>query len=270
MKRSPLKSATSLQRSPENACISAIMGPPQKRPGGAMNAPGPAQEVQAPMHDAPYGRAGRERACPQCGETFIARKEHRNFTRKYCTTECYIKAQRQRSVALVCEECGSHFKVSRSRAAAGRKYCSRACWTKNSRLSDEQYRRNGERMHTERRGTGNPRFKHGRDGNRAWRSRFNLALKGEDCCRVCGSTSGLQLHHAIPRSASRAARDELLNGLPVCVQCHMRWHRGWRGIYRDVFTAEEWAYLSALELTGQRIEAWLDDHYPERPAEASA
>jgi hypothetical protein len=33
-------------------------------------------------------------------------------------------------------------------------------------------------------------------------------------------------------------------------------------ITRAVFTAEEWAYISSLQLTGRAIAGWLDRHYP--------
>lgn len=63
---------------------------------------------------------------------------------------------------------------------------------------------------------------------------------------------------------------EILNGLPLCTDCHMGWHRGYRTIYRDVFTPEEWAFLSSVQLTGELIGPWLDKRYPERPKEMAA
>lgn len=219
---------------------------------------------------APYeGKPGTKpkpptmRRCVECDTEFEARQEYRGMTRKFCSRAC-CWANRRRPVELVCDECGETFEVKSSQAKGGRRYCSRGCWAKNSRMSDDQYRDNAERMHIERRGRANPAFKHGRDGNRAWRTRFNLPLKGEDRCRACGSPENLHLHHAIPRSMSRAARDEILNGLPLCVHCHISWHRRGQTIYRDAFTEEEWAYLTSVKLTGQEIQPWLDERYPDR------
>lgn len=74
----------------------------------------------------------------------------------------------------------------------------------------------------------------------------------------------MQLHHAIPRSKWRAGRADLRNGIPLCFTCHTGWHHRKVVIYRDVFTPEEWAFMSSARLTGQRVEAWLDDRYPAR------
>ncbi len=92
---------------------------------------------------------------------------------------------------------------------------------------------------------------------------FNLKKKGEETCRNCGGWA-TDLHHAIPRSVCRATRADLRNGLPLCRRCHQGWHHRKVVLHRNLFTEEEWAYLSSVELTGQRIEAWLEDHYPER------
>lgn len=94
--------------------------------------------------------------------------------------------------------------------------------------------------------------------------RFSLRNKGETACRACGTTYGLHLHHAIPRSMFRAGRDELLNGIALCHACHLGWHQRVVVLYRDIFTEEEWAYLSGVVLLGQNVLAWLDDRYPVR------
>jgi hypothetical protein len=94
---------------------------------------------------------------------------------------------------------------------------------------------------------------------------FNLTLKGEACCRNCGASERLHLHHAVPRSMCRAARCDLRNGIALCAGCHHGWHHRLTTIYRDLFTEEEWAFISSLELLGQNIAAWLDDRYPPRP-----
>jgi len=100
---------------------------------------------------------------------------------------------------------------------------------------------------------------------------WSCEKKGETCCRNCGSLDRVQLHHAIPRSKSSGpSRSDLRNGIPLCHGCHWMWHANRGPIYRDVFTKEEWAFISSVELTGERIEAWLDAHYPARPMEAAA
>lgn len=131
-----------------------------------------------------------------------------------------------------------------------RRFCSPEC----SRLVQK----------VERRGKGNPNYRHGRRvGERELSKVWNLALKGEDACRWCSSKKDVQLHHAIPRSVgTRESRVNLLNGLPLCAACHQGWHRRWLVITRDVFKPEEWAYLCSVRLTGRETLAWLEDRYP--------
>ncbi len=204
------------------------------------------------------------RPCAQCGK--IYQPVGNAPSRRFCTRQCFNE-YRMRRISRICEECGGEFQARESEIArGGGKYCTRACWRKNAGLTDEQYAANADKMSVARRGAANPAYKHGRDGNRARLKYFSLALKGESSCRNCGSSDLLQLHHAIPRSMSAAARDEILNGVPLCVRCHMSWHRrGKVTLYRDIFTVEEWNYLCSVELVGQLTAAWLDDRYPPRP-----
>lgn len=100
---------------------------------------------------------------------------------------------------------------------------------------------------------------------RADRARWSIALKREERCRNCGAGGVfLHLHHAIPRSMCRATKYDLRNGLPLCGSCHPKWHCRTTTIYRDVFTEEEWEFLSSVQLTGQEIGPWLDERYPDR------
>lgn len=95
---------------------------------------------------------------------------------------------------------------------------------------------------------------------------FSLSAKGEKWCRNCGSTTDLQLHHIIPKSKFKAGRSEIRNGMTLCQACHAGWHQAKKVLYRDLFSEDEWAYLTSVELTGENIDAWLDRNYPEPPA----
>lgn len=96
------------------------------------------------------------------------------------------------------------------------------------------------------------------------RSVWNLDAKGGELeCRNCGrSDLQIHLHHAIPRSMSKAARLDLRNGVQLCTNCHLGWHHRRVTIPRTVFTPVEWAFISSVNLTGQNTGAWLDDRYP--------
>jgi hypothetical protein len=156
--------------------------------------------------------------------------------------------QPPRRVRRTCEGCGVEFDVPRSRTMSGRasRFCTWDCW----------------------KARGVPRLRKASRKPSGWllRESFSLKLKGEAECRVCAGTAE-HLHHAIPRSMYRAGVLELLNGLPLCAACHMGWHRREVTIYRDVFTPGEWAWLTAQELLGQSVTAWLDDRYPPRASD---
>lgn len=96
------------------------------------------------------------------------------------------------------------------------------------------------------------------------REKWGLRRKPEPKCRNCPAPA-VHLHHAIPRSKAPRVRKDLRNGLPLCRACHDGWHGKKVTLHRDLFTPEEWSFVSTVELTGERIEAWLDRHYPVRP-----
>lgn len=94
---------------------------------------------------------------------------------------------------------------------------------------------------------------------------WGISLKPEKKCRIC-PRAPTDLHHAVPRSiCPPEAKLDLRNGLPLCAEHHVQWHLRSIVVYRDVFTVEEWAYLSGLVLTGREITGWLDKNYPPRP-----
>lgn len=153
-----------------------------------------------------------------------------------------------------CEICGKERWVQPS-TLGQRRFCSHACANQAPDVIEKRRNRAGRK---------NPNFKHGRKAGQQIRG-WSVLLKGDDCCRVCGSTEALHLHHMIPRSKSTASRRDLRNGMTLCGSCHSKWHRHSLVIYRDLITDDEWEYLCSVQLTGHQIEAWLDDHYPPRP-----
>lgn len=75
-------------------------------------------------------------------------------------------------------------------------------------------------------------------------------------CRNCGKVGMVEVHHAVPRSLSRAGRDDPRNWLRLCAECHRAWHAG-TPISREVFTEQQWAFVSSLMGPG-----WLGRRYP--------
>lgn len=207
--------------------------------------------------------------CQHCGKEY---RRPPSRIGKYCSHPCAAAAgalakgpqHRRKYKERKCAICGKSFYPQQVNVVrGGGRYCSRACFHADPTVDRSRNVESVRAVGQGRLGSKNPNYKHGRRAE-VWHRRFNLKLKGEDCCRNCGADYTLHLHHAIPRSKSREARDKLLNGVPLCPKCHLGWHRKCVVLYRDIFTAEEWAYLSSVELVGERIEAWLDDHYPDR------
>ncbi len=164
-----------------------------------------------------------------------------------------------------CKGCTVLFNAPVGELSRGRgKYCSHRCYLSNTTSPVKNNPSVWRKISQAKRKPGSKKkYKLGyRRGEYAMRRKFNLRTKGEDCCRVCGSNYRLHLHHTIPRSMYRAGKTDLNNGLPLCIHCHMGWHGRTQIICRDVFTTEEWHYLTSVELTGQNIMPWLSERYP--------
>lgn len=202
------------------------------------------------------------RICPQCGAEFEAVKEYSGFRRKYCSRACNGKASRERAARSYPprEEIERlYLDDGLSDRALGERFGHSYQWAFKVRRHYGIPGRREVGFHTRNKPL----------TQKCDRTRWHISLKREDRCRNCGRPDGgeggrLQLHHAIPRSMSRAAKFDLRNGVPLCVACHMAWHRRAIVIYRDIFTAEEWAFISSVQLLGQNLDAWLDDRYPTR------
>lgn len=169
---------------------------------------------------------------------------------------------------LTCPVCGKNFYARKSAIEKqNRRFCSSACKGKGmpAPSSSPEARR---KISEAKMGAKNAAWR-GEDTVGSIYRVFNVRLKGETYCRNCGAEAtpvlSLHLHHAVPRSMCKAGRRDLRNGITLCHACHMGWHYRTRTIYRDLFSEEEWAFISSLELLGQNITTWLNDRYPPRP-----
>lgn len=220
------------------------------------------QEVVAPMCPAPYPARertnGTPRVCGWCGEGFIATKEHRSFTRKYCSPSCSGKAVAAKKQAKYPprEEMVRLYEVEGlSDADIGRRFGHSYTWSMGVRRF---YGIAGRPV----KGRSKPL------AQKCDQSRWGIRMKREEACRNCRAEGvTLHLHHVVPRSMCAASKYDLRNGVPLCTACHLGWHHRRVTLYRDIFTAEEWAYISTIPLYGQNLEAWLEDRYPERVEE---
>lgn len=200
--------------------------------------------------------AAKERTCEECGESFKARQEHRGYRRRFCSAKCSGQAEYKKRVAKY-----------PPREEVVRLYVDEG-------LSDKDLGRRFGRSHQwslcVRRFYGIPGRPKGDSkvsrkplSQKRDRRRWAISMKREPVCRNCEQAAEIMhLHHAVPRSHSRAGKYDLRNGLPLCHRCHTGWHQMGVNIYRDVFTAEEWSFIQTL--TG---EEWLDRRYPVRPSD---
>lgn len=195
--------------------------------------------------------------CANCGTAL-----NKETTAKTCSKRCagiYGSRNREpgkgRTPNRVCEWCSEPFYGKPHHIKDGNaRWCTRSCMLKSGWAEKQS------KLHESRTGENNPNYKNGkRVGTHL--SKWSISMKPGPC-RSCGGP-GIALHHAIPRSKApqREVKKDLRNGIPLCGSCHQRWHVGYP-IRREVFTKEEWDFISSVELTGERIEAWLDKHYP--------
>lgn len=198
--------------------------------------------------------------CARCGKTY---RRPPSQIGKYCSRECAdadgvrtLGPQHKRQgEERACLTCGTAFYAKRGEInRGGGKYCSPSCYFAGRDPKAAADRKREKMRRQGRSGKRNPNFKHGRRAGAQIRG-FTLAAKGERVCRSCGAEAR-HAHHAVPRSLATAGRRDLRNCLPLCARCHGRWHRG-IPMPRSVFTADEWAFVSALATP-----TWLDRRYP--------
>ena len=93
-----------------------------------------------------------------------------------------------------------------------------------------------------------------------WTPNAACEAKRGERCRLCGTAGGeLHLHHLIPRSLSRAGRDDPDNLIGLCFSCHDGFHQG-TPIPRSILTMREW---EAMERYAPSL-GWLARRYPRK------
>jgi hypothetical protein len=206
-------------------------------------------------------KSGVATVCANCGETFKAKANYSSFRQKHCSLKCEAEVRHKKAVASYPprdEIEALYQQPGMSDLALGRHYGRSYQWAFKVRChygiaGAEPTRNTRKPLH-----------------RKNDRSRWGIHLKPEPCCRACGKPAeetgkGLNLHHALPRSLAPAIKYDLRNGIPLCAGCHLGWHRNEVTIYQDVFTREEWEFLSNLKFTGFMVRPWLDRRYPVRP-----
>lgn len=212
------------------------------------------EAVKRPYLVEPSASLLRGRICVRCGESFYDRQKS-TIKQKYCSLACAGEAKRERAAKRYPpeDEILALYAAGKTDRDVGPMYGHSYMWAL------------GVRKHYGIRGRERGSWARKPLHKKNDRGRWGIHLKPEDRCRNCGARGRLDLHHAIPRSiCGKEAKYDLRNGLPLCDACHFGWHHKKLVIYRDVFTQDEWEYLSALRLTGRETISWLDMRYPRR------
>lgn len=206
------------------------------------------------VEDDRKGTCRRHITCPECGYERVSYGESNVRLCRACSGKL-----RRNGREIQCPGCGVTHYVTPSMEEKGIRYCSIGCANEHI-VRKPPTSEARKKLSLARRGRKNPNYKDGKRANEGLSRRWGCRQKGETVCRNCGREAH-HLHHVVPRSLSSKGKHDLRNGLPLCASCHFTWHRSPEpSIYRDIFTAEEWEFITTLIGPG-----WLDKRYPVRP-----
>lgn len=167
---------------------------------------------------------GKSKKCEVCSKLIKAPPSILKI-RRFCSMACKVEGQKKEKHRLNCDVCGKTFlrfpsevKKSKARGHSG-KYCSRTCYFKA--FADRQY------------GENNPMWKGGITPENVmirtskpmitWRN--EVFVRDDFTCQHCGQKGGkLQAHHIKPFSTHPDLREDLDNGITLCVDCHKAEH----------------------------------------------
>jgi len=202
----------------------------------------------------------KERACSFCGKMY----KPYNFTQKYCSRACNMKAQiRRASLASKkerikkCAFCGEEF----SPYSSIDKFCSANCRIEN--VKSKRSRRWTKEQVEKRKGGNNPSYRTGyycgekigtrNTGKRAC-SKYREKIKNERgylYCEKCGTTNSLRFecHHLVYRSEQPKHKNihHEDNLVILCIKCHNALHskksdrefllnkKGTKKLFPDIF-----------------------------------
>jgi hypothetical protein len=137
-------------------------------------------------------RQGETRSCVVCHKAFYVTQSDARRGAKFCSQKCMGKAGR---VARTCEVCGGTFHNSDNRT--------KTCGKRPCVVEIKARSKRGKRY--------------------LWEA------SREICCRICGSSHRLNIHHVVYEQHVRREGGNTLdpdNGLTLCFTCHMKHHHG--------------------------------------------
>lgn len=144
-----------------------------------------------------------QRTCKQCKKDFSLNQSQVDGGQgSFCSRKCMGLGQRKPLPVSTCQCCGKVFTHKHSNLHK-RKYCSKACAGKAVRGAGKKKR------------VGRP-YQH---------EKWMLAVLNRDKkCVRCGAVENLQAHHLKSWKSHPALRDDISNGVALCVLCHHAQH----------------------------------------------
>jgi len=150
--------------------------------------------------------------CGYCGESFRTHQSQINVNQgKYCSIICARKGsptRKREQVLIKCYQCGNEVNRHKSeiRKRKGDKdFCCSQCW----------YEYNQRKNHYNWQGGQSERMAPGYSG---WRRKVLKRDRG--FCRLCHSTTKIEVHHIKKFSQYPKIRWEVSNGISLCEDCH--------------------------------------------------
>ncbi len=170
-----------------------------------------------------YERGKVSCECKECGKEFL-RYHSTARNAKFCSISCKSKYRiktigqdgpknpswRGGKKDRICPQCGERFKAYKTSKGVDQKCCSKKC--------SFDYRFGTDRK---------PEYPCLRDRRtdaaRAWRKAV-FERDGYKCYMCGGTKPEIQAHHIIPYSHSRELRNDIENGVTLCLECHQLFH----------------------------------------------
>lgn len=152
-------------------------------------------------------RTGDSADCAQCGNLFYMRGSYIKQGRKYCSLACYVTATAAPPQLQICKQCSAEFTPKRNKIQP---FCSYRC----SKLGINNPNWIGELNLKPQR----------KPSSRVWRkavySRDNYQ------CQACGAKhKRLQPRHLDAYHWCVERRDDVTNGVTLCIDCHKEFHK---------------------------------------------
>lgn len=155
--------------------------------------------------------------CKHCGKEFKSDRKKQQF----CSHKCNGQHRSKKEI-FICENCGNEFTRNPSQFNGTHKYCSYRCANEGfSKFYSGENAPNYNPNLSEEERAENRRI----EGYNKW---LNDVYKRDSyTCQCCGDNKGgnLNAHHLYNYSEYKDKRLDVENGITLCKECHMKFHK---------------------------------------------